>query len=1129
MYAQVAINAPVDSLYDYRVPPELEGRLQPGHLVQVPFGPGLQHGIVVELRAETTVPQTKLIQARLDPRPALTPAQIALGRWISTTYLSPIGLSLWLLLPPGLTGERDVLITLINEDSQGIDEVEAAVIALLKRRGPLRGQQMSVALPGKPWKAAVEALVKANVLERERILTPPKVRAQTFQTATLAITPQGIEGALRNLAKPSAAANVLEMIAQFNGEYLATSKNRPTIDKLAELGLVAVADDGTVSLTIPPSTVGERLLEFRKVAKPKRILSLLAAADGPVDVSEVYDQANVNAADLKRLDAEGLVVLGEKSAWRDSLADRGYVAATPPSLTPEQRGAWLALSLTIDEQAKLTSPFKSTSPAGLSTNDADATQSKVHGKQSTPPPDPLPARGEGEAVTSLFGNPDLNHEQMNERPAVDSSGQPLVRDGEFISQGSLWRTSKDVWEKIKPLAQQMRHQPTPAENRLWQTLRHHRFGNLHFRRQHPIDRFIVDFYCSELKLVIEVDGEIHDYTAEEDAYRQAYLEALGLRVLRFSNDEVLKSTDAVVSRIAEVVTAPPSPRAGRGSGGGVEAPEKASNLSAVSRPNESAQSPVRNAIFLLHGVTGSGKTEIYLRAIERTLGHGRDAIFLVPEIALTAQTVRRVAARFGRRVAIVHSGLSIGERFDTWRRAREGQVQVIVGARSALFTPLPDVGLIVIDEEHDHSYKQSESGIGLPPPYYHTRQVAEEMMRRNHGVLIVGSATPDVEVMYRAKQGEIQLLEMPNRVMGHRSRAQEQAVRDSNDDDAPMIELPPVQVVDMRRELKSGNTSIFSRKLQSAINETLDRREQGILFINRRGHATYVFCRDCGYVESCPRCESPLTYHRHGQALRCHRCGYEAPEPRVCPRCRSTRIKFFGAGTQQVEQALQIMYPRARIVRWDADTAATPDAHASIMQRFVDRRADILIGTQMVAKGLDLPMVTLVGVVSADMGVALPDFRAGERTFQLLTQVAGRAGRGLLGGQVVLQTYQPEHYAIDAASRHDYTAFYAREIAYRREIGYPPFRRLVRVIFRSDSEPRARAEAERAAEFLRDRIDQLRLTGTELIGPAPCFFQKVNRFYRWHLLLRGPNPAAALTNVEIPKGWFVDVDPVEVL
>ncbi len=1098
MYAQVAINAPVDSLYDYRVPPDLERRLQPGHLVQVPFGPGLQHGIVVELKAETSVPQTKLIQARLDPRPALTPAQISLGQWISATYLSPIGLCLWLLLPPGLTGERDVLITLTDPESNGIDDVEAAVIALLRRRGPLRGQQMSVALPGKPWKAAVEALVKANVLERERILTPPRVRAQTFQTASLAITAQGIDGALRNLARPSRSADVLELIAQFNGEYLATSKNRPTIDRLAALGLVAVAEDGTVSLTIAASTVGERLLEFRKVAKPKRILSLLAAADGPVDVSAVCDQANVSAADLKRLDAEGLVVLGEKSAWRDSLADRGYVAATPPSLTPEQRGAWLALSLAIDEQAKATSPFAPTSPPG-----------------------PLSASREGEQIEAV---------------AVDSFGQPLVREGELTPiDGGKWRTSKKVWEKIKPLARQMRREPTPAENALWGSLRQFRARGYSFRRQHPIDRFIVDFYCAELKLVIEVDGEIHDYTPDEDAARQAFLEALGLRVLRFPNSIIFSSLDEVIAQIkASMSPDSPSLLAERGSGGEVKAPTTAQTTSASPSllaergSGGEVKAPARNTIFLLHGVTGSGKTEIYLRAIERTLGHGRDAIFLVPEIALTTQTVRRVAARFGRRVAIVHSGLSIGERFDTWRRARDGQVQVIVGARSALFTPLPDVGLIVIDEEHDHSYKQSESGIGLPPPYYHTRQVAEEMMRRNHGVLIVGSATPDVEVMYRAKQGEIQLLEMPNRVMGHRARAQEQAIRDS-DDDAPMIELPPVQIVDMRRELKSGNTSIFSRKLQSALNETLDRREQAILFINRRGHATYVFCRDCGYVESCPRCESPLTYHRHGQALRCHRCGYEAPEPRVCPRCHSTRIKFFGAGTQQVEQALQIMYPKARIVRWDADTAASPDAHAAIMQRFIDRRADILIGTQMVAKGLDLPMVTLVGVVSADMGVALPDFRAGERTFQLLTQVAGRAGRGLRGGQVVLQTYQPEHYAIDAASRHDYAAFYAREIAYRREIGYPPFRRLVRVIFRSDSEPRARAEAERAAEFLRERIDQLRLTGTELIGPAPCFFQKVNRFYRWHLLLRGPNPTAALVNVEIPKGWFIDVDPMDVL
>ncbi|HVU12959.1 MAG TPA: primosomal protein N', partial [Phototrophicaceae bacterium] len=344
-----------------------------------------------------------------------------------------------------------------------------------------------------------------------------------------------------------------------------------------------------------------------------------------------------------------------------------------------------------------------------------------------------------------------------------------------------------------------------------------------------------------------------------------------------------------------------------------------------------------------------------------------------------------------------------------------------------------------------------------------------------------------------------------------------------------MIDLPPVQVVDMRSELKDGNTSIFSRPLQHALADVIERHEQAILFINRRGQSTYVFCRDCGYVARCPRCDTPLTHHRQGSALRCHHCGFTQPEPTVCPNCGSKRIKFFGAGTQQVEQTLNEMFPKARVVRWDSDTADSPEAHEAILQRFIERKADVMVGTQMVAKGLDLPLVTLVGVVSADIGIALPDFRAGERTFQLLTQVAGRAGRGLLGGRVILQTYQPDHYAIAAAAHHDYATFYTREIAYRRDIGYPPFRRLVRILFRFPNEMEAQRQAERAASLLRRRLETLEMSGTELIGPAPCFFTRENNVFRWQLLLRGADPARALDGIDIPKGWYVDVDPVEVL
>ncbi len=507
----------------------------------------------------------------------------------------------------------------------------------------------------------------------------------------------------------------------------------------------------------------------------------------------------------------------------------------------------------------------------------------------------------------------------------------------------------------------------------------------------------------------------------------------------------------------------------------------------------------------------------------------------MPEIALTAQTIRRVAARFPGQTAILHSKLSEGERYDTWRRAREGIVQVVVGARSALFTPLPDVGLVILDEEHDSSYKQGQSSFG--PPYYHARDVAEQMMRQNNGVLILGSATPDLETVYRAGKKELRALILPTRIMGHRVRILEQSERTgvnaryypARAADAMSIDLPPVEIVDMRAELRDGNTSIFSVSLQKALAETLQRKEQAILFINRRGEATYVFCRDCGYVANCPRCDTPLTFHREGESLRCHRCGFQGASPKVCPECSSRRIRYFGAGTQQIEAAMHEEFPKARTLRWDADTASNPETHEMFLQRFIDRKADVLIGTQMVAKGLDLPLVTLVGVVSADMGLNLPDFRANERTFQLLTQVAGRAGRGLLGGKVILQTYEPSHYAIQMAAEHDFANFYDTEIASRREMGYPPFRRLARIIFRDENETRARAEAESAASGLRARIAKLGLTATEIIGPAPCFFSRVNRVYRWHIILRSPDPTEVLRGWEMPRHWHVDLDPVDVL
>jgi len=536
--------------------------------------------------------------------------------------------------------------------------------------------------------------------------------------------------------------------------------------------------------------------------------------------------------------------------------------------------------------------------------------------------------------------------------------------------------------------------------------------------------------------------------------------------------------------------------------------------------------------FLLHGVTGAGKTEIYLRALEAVLAQGRRAIVLVPEIALTPQTVRRFAARFPGRVAVWHSQLNEGERYDTWRRARSGLVDVVIGARSALFAPLPDLGLIVLDEEHDEAYKQD-------PPQgvsYHAREAALHYAKQIGAVCLLGSATPDVTTYFRARRGDLTLLELPRRVMGHTQKIQEQAARLNltpvfrpAGEMAQSIDLPPVEVVDMRQELRVGNLSSFSRRLTTALHDTLAARRQAILFLNRRGSASFVFCRDCGQPLKCPNCDMPLTHHAGAQELQCHHCGHRQPQPETCPQCNSRRVKFFGLGTEKLVDEVRAAFPEATVIRWDRDVTRMRGAHELILHQFTSGQADVLVGTQMIAKGLDLPLVTLVGVISADVGLGLPDYRAAERNFQLLTQVAGRAGRSLLGGQVIMQTFQPEHYAIQAASEHDYAGFYAREIAYRKDLGYPPFRRLVRLLYRHAQAERAEAEAGVVAAQLRLRIKDQKIAGAELAGPAPAFFGRIANEYRWQILVRAPDPTTLVRGLALNKGWIVDVDPLTAL
>ncbi len=511
--------------------------------------------------------------------------------------------------------------------------------------------------------------------------------------------------------------------------------------------------------------------------------------------------------------------------------------------------------------------------------------------------------------------------------------------------------------------------------------------------------------------------------------------------------------------------------------------------------------------LLIRGVTGSGKTELYLRAIAEVLAEGRQAVVLVPEISLTPQTLRRFAARFPGRVGVWHSRLSEGERADTWRRARQGLLDVIVGSRSALLSPLPRLGLVVVDECHAGGYKQGQT------PRYHAVQLARERAARWGATLILGSATPSVEQSYEVEQGRMRGLVLGRRV-----------------DQGQGGGLPPVRVVDMRAELKAGNTSLFSLPLREALADIRPGGSQAMLFLNRRGSASYVFCRDCGEALCCPRCRLPLTWHQGVDRLVCHHCNHREVPARMCPHCASPRIRQFGAGTEKVEEALHRDFPALRVLRWDADTTARKGSHEAILAAFIAGEAEVLVGTQMIAKGLDLPRVTLVGIVSADTGLQFPDFRAAEQAFQILTQVAGRAGRGEAAGQVILQTYQPEHPAIQFAAAHDYPGFYRHELAFRRAAGYPPFSRLTRLLYVTESGAKAaQAAAEKLAAQLEQAIARLGLADTSLIGPAPAYFARLGGQHRWQILLRGPDPHSLLAALPPGPGWRVDVDAVDVL
>lgn len=512
----------------------------------------------------------------------------------------------------------------------------------------------------------------------------------------------------------------------------------------------------------------------------------------------------------------------------------------------------------------------------------------------------------------------------------------------------------------------------------------------------------------------------------------------------------------------------------------------------------------KDQVFLLEGITGSGKTEVYLQAIADVLSENKTAIMLVPEIALTPQMVERFKGRFGESVAVLHSGLSQGEKYDEWRKIEREEAQVVVGARSAIFAPLKNIGLIIIDEEHESSYKQDET------PRYHARDLAIWRSKYHHCPIVLGSATPSLESRARAQKGVYQLLQL-----NHRAKAAAQ--------------LPVIEIVDMREEFQNHRTSTFSANLQEKIQNRLDKKEQTVLLLNRRGYSSFVMCRDCGFVLPCPNCDISLTLHMDTRSMRCHYCGHEEPIPNRCPNCGGNKIRYYGTGTQKVEEELRELYPQARILRMDVDTTRRKGAHEQILQKFGAKEADILLGTQMIAKGLDFPEVTLVGVLNADTSLNLPDFRSSEHTFQLLTQVSGRAGRAEKAGEVVIQTFNPQHYAIELAKKQNYEQFYQQEMHVRHRGGYPPYYFTVKITASHPEEQVAAKKIFQIANQLKEVLSPQSL----LLGPTPSMILRVKNRYYYQLIIKykhEPNLPHVLDEIlngsqkEQRQGLFVAID-----
>lgn len=554
-------------------------------------------------------------------------------------------------------------------------------------------------------------------------------------------------------------------------------------------------------------------------------------------------------------------------------------------------------------------------------------------------------------------------------------------------------------------------------------------------------------------------AELKKYLLEqEDKVRQKDLPFSSAIIKYFVDNGLVEVTEQEISRTASVFQA-------------VE-PDSAKLLNEEQQVAFDTIMASSDKPFLLEGITGSGKTEVYLQVIQEVLNDGKTAIMLVPEISLTPQMSNRFIARFGEKVAIMHSGLSDGEKYDEWRKIKEGRAEVVVGARSAIFVPLENIGVIIIDEEHETSYKQDSS------PRYHARDIALLRAKYHQARVVLGSATPSLESRARAQRDVYHLLRLTH-------RANEEAF------------LPQVQIVDMRSNL-SDKSANFSELLLEKIQEKVDRKEQVILMLNRRGYSSFVMCRDCGFVVECPNCDISLTLHMDTKTLNCHYCGHQEAIPHACPNCQSRKIRYYGSGTQKVQEELEKLLPHIRILRMDVDTTKTKNAHEKILNKFGAHEADILLGTQMIAKGLDFPNVTLVGVINADTGLNLPDFRASERSFQLLMQVAGRAGRANKKGEVVIQTFNPGHYAVKLVADQDYEAFYRQEMYYRQQLSYPPYYFTVQILVSHKDEDIVAKKAYEIASLIKEKLSEK----AKILGPTPKPIARTHNLYHYQILVK---------------------------